>query len=73
MKTLPNEPAYPIETIHEEFLGMSKREYFASMALQGLVSNDSCKADIVISKEMADTYAQDAVTLADALIKALNK
>lgn len=54
-KKLWNEPQY----------GLTKREYFAALAMQGIVSTD-----------LADTYenfAKASVAMADALIKALNK
>ena len=44
--------------------GCTKREYFAAMALQGLLANDS---GLITSK------ARDAVKAADALIEELNK
>ena len=53
-KTLWNKPQY----------GLTKREHFASLALQGLVSTEN--DDLHIS------YAYDAVQMADALIEALN-
>lgn len=54
-RKLWNEPQY----------GLTKREYFASMAMQG-----------VLSRHIEDTYenfAEVSVGMADALIKALNK
>jgi hypothetical protein len=53
-KTVWNRPQY----------GLTKREHFASMALQGLVS-----AEI---DDLHINYAYDAVQMADALIEALN-
>lgn len=44
--------------------GLTKREYFAAMALQGLLANDSA---LITGK------ARDAVQAADALIEELNK
>ena len=44
--------------------GLTKRESFAAMALQGLLANDSA---LITSK------ARDAVQAADALIEILNK
>jgi len=44
--------------------GLTKREYFAAKALQGLLADPST----IISKNVA----QDAVKLADHLIQALN-
>jgi hypothetical protein len=44
--------------------GLTKREYFAAMALQGLLADPST----IISKNVA----QDAVKLADHLIQSLS-
>jgi hypothetical protein len=44
--------------------GLTKREYFAAIALQGLLANDSA---LITSKVI------DAVKAADALIEELNK
>lgn len=46
--------------------GMTKREYFAAMAMQGIMSHGY--SDIKIS-----IAAHEAVLAADALIKALNE
>ena len=46
--------------------GLTKREYFAAMAMQGLLANpDLTKTDDVI-------IAMTSIDAADALIKALN-
>ena len=44
--------------------GLTKREYFAAMALQGLLA--------LPPKIISKTVAEDAVKLADHLIKALS-
>jgi hypothetical protein len=65
VKTEPNEPINPIvyDTIIRHS-GLTKREYFAAMALQGLlVNNNNDYAYSVIS----------SVEYADALIDELNK
>lgn len=70
MKTLPNEPIHPIVEVLPsgtdiiEF-GLTKREYFAAMAMQGKASS--------LERECASSVAQYAVEFADALIKELNK
>jgi hypothetical protein len=46
--------------------GITKRECFAAMAMQGILSNDYIYTD---SKEVAN----NAVKMADALIEELNK
>lgn len=60
-KTNPDEPINPVTSIYTN--GLTKREYFAAMALQAY-----CQRSV---KE--DTAAQWAVEAADALIKELNK
>ena len=55
-----------VQTISYYYIAnnLNKREYFAAMALQGLLANDS---GLITSK------ARDAVKAADALIEELNK
>jgi len=74
MKTNPHECAtgYGFTTAngesHVNELGLTKREYFAAMAMQGRVANDyhSPETDFI-------GMALDCVKCADALIEALNK
>ena len=64
-----NQSAYPV-TIEDNgnasvtHLGLSKREYFSAMAMQGLIA---CP-NIIASKEV---IAEESVKQADALLKAL--
>jgi hypothetical protein len=58
--------------------GLSKREWFAAMALQGLLSNPDVKPkyeaneiDLQRVSEVNASYATVAVSLADALLKEL--
>lgn len=65
METKANEPINTIEYNNNYIsTGLTKREYFAAMAMQGLLANDS---GLITSK------ARDAVKAADALIEELNK
>ena len=65
LETKPNEPINTIEYNNNYVsMGLTKREYFAAMALQGLLANDS---GLITSK------ARDAVQAAEALIEILNK
>lgn len=48
------------------FNGLTKREYFAAMAMQGMAIN--CSSNLLI-----EIAASRAVSLADALINALNE
>lgn len=47
--------------------GLTKREHFAGLALQGLLANSD------LTNEDASQYAKDAVSLADKLLEALGK
>lgn len=70
--TNADELAYPINIIDpegrfqpEHHSGLTKREYFTAMALQGSVASGfQCSNE---------KHAQAAIELADALIKALNQ
>lgn len=93
MKTRPNEIVHPqIETDPKRegdtwygqvysFGGITKREYFAAMCLQGFLANPERYkyiADAVANDGMPQTLAsqknaEKAVYLADALIAALNQ
>ena len=63
--TRANDLVYPVRKMDTiNFTSLTKREYFAAMALQGLLANDS---GLITSK------ARDAVQAADLLIEELNK
>ena len=63
MKTNQNDRAFPTNAQ----AGMTKREYFAAMALQGLLANSS-EEDMT-----AGRCVQLAVLMVDGLIEELNK
>ena len=62
-----NTPAYPqnvnFKDCEIDFYGLTKREYFAGLAMQGMAMSDLKFEDI----------AHDSVKMADALIKELDK
>lgn len=68
---------FPEDSIHvtrfkdgeQNGVGLTKREYFAVMAMQGMLANHKNGYD----KKAAITYAEDSVYVADALISELNK
>jgi hypothetical protein len=65
-KTNPDEPIQTIEYNNNYISnGLTKREYFAAMALQGLLANSSIPLD--------GASTNTAMLFADALIKELNK
>ena len=55
--------------------GLTKRELFAAMAMQGLVANTDVINNSHMRKDMdlADTTAENALALADTLIEALEE
>ena len=61
-------PAYPVPE-YTQVAGLTKRELFAAMAMQGMVANFSQTAMRYTAIERAEL----AVINADALILALNK
>jgi len=68
MKTNPNDLAYPVMAQNHLHIGLTKREYFAAMAMQGIVSNHA-----MIDTTNWEWLSQESVKAADALINALNK
>ncbi len=69
--------AFPVvrsgnQSVQEE--GLSKREYFAAMAMQGMLAVDD-KGDKIYHSmdECMDDVAKFSVLAADALIRALNE
>jgi hypothetical protein len=59
--------SYPMRNNYINYTGLTKREYFASMALQGIIANKD-GLDIKIER-----IVESAVDTADALIEELNK
>lgn len=77
MKTFGNEYVYPNEKTTSPYSstpdsmitgGMTKREYFAAMAMQGVEASNPIEDPLTIKD-----VAKRSVKLADALIKALNE
>jgi hypothetical protein len=58
------EPAFPIAPV--KYQGLTKRELFAAMAMQGILACDEIVCD-------AKTVARYSLQMADALIEELNK
>jgi hypothetical protein len=68
--TTPNDPITLLHSASEKdilFQGLTKREYFAAMAMQGLLANHS------LTNAHDEIIAMTALDAADALINALNK
>lgn len=69
MKTLGDDNAYPLPTEHVGSAGLTKREYFAAMAMQGFIIRD---------KNEPKDYSHNmtailSIEAADRLIHMLNK
>jgi hypothetical protein len=68
VKTKPNEPIHTIEYNNNYISnGLTKREYFAAIAMQGIIANKD-GLDIKIER-----IVESAVDTADALIEELSK
>ncbi len=71
MSTNANEPAYPMDYANgycQPHSGLTKREYFAAMAMQGY-----CGGEFIGQSGMPqDSIAKWCVDMADALINQLN-
>jgi hypothetical protein len=62
-----HEPAFPAEGMNNFFYGMSMREHFASICLQGLLANP----DRILSSP--ERLVNDSVNYANMLLEALDK
>lgn len=75
MKTEPNQGAFASMSEWDKQIGLTKREYFAAMAMQGLLTrvpkrhDDEVELGILEAKRIAD----ECTIMADFLIDALNK
>ena len=63
-----SDTAYPDNRQNSETYGLTKREYFAAMALQGSLASEAPQFTSTVA-----THASMAVQYADALIEALKK
>lgn len=69
METKPNDLVTTHPGARPNYPGLTKREYFASMAMQGICSN----MDNPVLQSSPMNVAAESVQFADALIKQLNK
>lgn len=67
--TNPDSPAFAAGAENRNQAGLTTREYFAALAMQGLLSN----SDVGIHLLPDDELAAMAIGFADATIKALNQ
>ncbi len=72
-QTIANDSIYNSEQGVQD--GLTKREYFAAKAMQGLLSNPEWMREYKGQKYLmqTDVVAEVAIKTADALIKGLNK
>ncbi|MEX0595787.1 MAG: hypothetical protein WD512_04735 [Candidatus Paceibacterota bacterium] len=56
-----------LTTFDDEFTGLTKREYFAGLAMQAVISNP------VVPNYTPEDSAKEALEYADALLKELEK
>jgi vacuolar-type H+-ATPase catalytic subunit A/Vma1 len=66
MNTNPNDSAFPVDSGEMGMTeGLTKREYFAAMAMQGILSSSADRGTSAVAK--------NAVEFADALMEKLNQ
>ena len=74
--TKPNQTTFPIVSDHDiaiDFEGLTKREYFAGHAMQGLISAQAPFSDIGSDTMLGGKFvAEQSLIYADALIAQLN-
>lgn len=70
MSAYGNHPAFPNESASGRYFGLTKRELFAAMALQGILANQKYDPP---RRQKLSGMAIDAVAAADALIAELAK
>lgn len=69
MASNPNESAFPHPGIYNEHTGLTKREYFAAMALQGLCSGLRIGDSLDL---LHIEFSETAIKMADELLKQLD-
>lgn len=73
--TNPNNCAFPADAHTQSEGGLTKREYFAAMAMQGILANTEWAKTFTKDDfdEFKDRASSASTEMADALIEALNK
>ena len=72
MKTEPNDTAFAYGTDNYDHKGLTKREHFAGLAMQGLLST-YIEAGLYGNHPSCPMVAEEAVRQSDLLIAELNK
>lgn len=70
MTTKPNDRAFQNNQDGDQYDGLTKREYFAAMAMQGILA---CPKNLQMPDGKTDSMTGQAVIFADTLISALNE
>jgi len=70
MKTKSEEYAFPKDNLNQIQGGLTKREYFAAMAMQGILAGTSGVE--ALASVHPSSWAEVATQAADSLIQALN-
>jgi len=75
MKTDPNDPAtrWPSTLESQYSHGLTKREYFAALALQGFLSDNKNLPNQQSGVDIKNSICAASVIMADTLIKKLNE
>ena len=66
-------PAMPIKDeceVHGTYYGLTKREHFAAMAMQGILAN---QYNVPVREDQFDLVSKWSVMAADSLLKELEK
>ena len=56
------------QSVHEMYNGLTKREYIAAMAMQGILSNPNCEP---IYQREYDDIAKESIRVSNTLLKQL--
>lgn len=76
---MKNEPAFPVSERRAAFEGLSKRELFAAMAMQGILSEAWNYEELNLGEgekaglDMPSAVAEASTAFADALLAELEK
>lgn len=65
--------AFPSQDSNKYYHGLTKREYFAAIAMQGLLASPNFKIDVQSSVSVSEQFAISATKYADALLAELDK
>lgn len=71
-ETYPYAQAFPSDR-EDGLLGLTKREYFAAAALQGLLANPDLEIASSEASDVFSYFAKLAVVYSDRLMRELNK